>query len=203
MVITYVYDTNLYVNTTNKCDMSCEFCLRRTGPGVGTADSLWLEREPTREEILTDIRSRDWSQYAQLVFCGYGEPAYRIHDICWVIDRLKEEGFSLPIRMDTNGHGSLIHKQDISGLFAGRFDVLSISLNAKDAVSYVNRCKPADGEAAYAAMLDFTRAVVPLVPTVIMTVVDHQMTQEELAACGEICRTLGVSYRIREYSTEW
>ena len=70
MTITYTYGTNLYVNTTNRCDMNCEFCLRSSGDGVGSADSLWLEREPTREEILADIRSRDPGQFRQLVFCG-------------------------------------------------------------------------------------------------------------------------------------
>ena len=59
MTITYSYGKNLYVNTTNRCDMHCDFCLRQSGDGVGEADSLWLEREPTREEIWEDIQKRD------------------------------------------------------------------------------------------------------------------------------------------------
>ena len=29
MTITYSYGKNLYVNTTNRCDMHCDFCLRQ------------------------------------------------------------------------------------------------------------------------------------------------------------------------------
>ena len=120
MTITYSYGKNLYVNTTNRCDMNCEFCLRASGDGVGTADSLWLEREPAREEILEEILAQDVSGYEQLVFCGYGEPTYRLKDILWVCDRLKEGGFPLPIRMDTNGHSDLINGERTAPLMAGR-----------------------------------------------------------------------------------
>ena len=37
MTITYSYGKNLYVNTTNRCDMHCDFCLRQSGDGVGEA----------------------------------------------------------------------------------------------------------------------------------------------------------------------
>ena len=68
-------------------------CLRhgKAEGSIYTEDSLWLEREPTREEILADIESHDLSQYEQLCFVGFGEPSYRIEDICWVIDRMKED----------------------------------------------------------------------------------------------------------------
>ena len=51
MTITYVYGKNLYVNLTNRCPNACDFCLRTTGDHVGDSGSLWLEREPTKEEI--------------------------------------------------------------------------------------------------------------------------------------------------------
>ena len=80
--ITYEYGENLYVNTTNRCNFNCEFCLRHNGRGGSIyTHNLWLEREPTKEEILADIESRDLAKYKQLVFCGFGEPSYRIDDI--------------------------------------------------------------------------------------------------------------------------
>lgn len=91
MTITYGYGKNLYVNTTNRCTCACEFCIRTTGDGVGTASSLWLDREPTREEILADIQKQDLSRYAELVFCGYGEPTFRWDDIAWVCDQLRRD----------------------------------------------------------------------------------------------------------------
>lgn len=92
MTITYGYGKNLYVNTTNRCTCACEFCIRTTGDGVGTASSLWLDREPTREEILADIQKQNLSRYDELVFCGYGEPTFRWDDIAWVCDQLRDAG---------------------------------------------------------------------------------------------------------------
>ena len=201
MTITYVYGKNLYVNTTNRCDCSCTFCLRTTGDRVGDSGPLWLEREPTREEILADIQKRDLSQYQELVFCGYGEPTYRLEDILWVAEQVK--GYSsIPIRMDTNGHSDLIHGRPTAHLFAGKFDILSISLNRATAEDYQATCRSKYGIESYQAMLVFTREAVKYVPKVIMTVVDT-MPQEEIEACGRICRSLGVTYWVRTYSTEW
>ena len=70
------------------------------------------------------------------------------------------------------------------------------------AAAYVERCRPAFGEKAFQAMLDFTREAVAYVPTVIMTVVDN-MPAEEIEACRKICEGLGATYRVRHYSTNW
>lgn len=202
MTITYVYGRNLYVNTTNRCDMNCTFCLRHTGDGVGTGSDLWLDREPTREEILADIRKRNPAEFDQLVFCGYGEPSYRLDDILWVCEQLKGEGFPLPIRMDTNGHADLINGKETVPLMAGKLDILSISLNDATPERYVERCRPAFGAESFQAMLDFARAAVKVIPTVIMTVVDN-IPQEEIEACRVLCEELGATFRVRAYSTDW
>ena len=48
--ITYEYGENLYVNTTNRCNFNCEFCLRHNGHGGSIyTHNLWLEREPEKE----------------------------------------------------------------------------------------------------------------------------------------------------------
>lgn len=201
MTITYVYGENLYVNTTNRCDCSCTFCLRTTGDRVGDSGPLWLEREPTREEILADIQKRDLTRYRELVFCGYGEPTYRLEDILWVAERVKRSS-DIPIRMDTNGHSDLIHGRPTAPLFAGKFDILSISLNRATAEDYQATCRCQYGPESFQAMLDFTREAVKYVPKVIMTVVDT-MAPEEIEACGRLCRSLGATYRVRTYSTEW
>ena len=54
MTITYEYEGALYVNLTNRCNCNCEFCLRhgKKEGSIYTEDSLWLEREPTRQEAL-------------------------------------------------------------------------------------------------------------------------------------------------------
>ena len=129
MTISYEYEGALYVNLTNRCDCACVFCLRHNGhKGNIYADDLWLDHEPTREEALDDLLRRDYSAYRELVFCGFGEPMFRVDDILWLVDRLKEGVPNLPpVRINTNGHANLIHGRDVTPELAGRIDVLSIS----------------------------------------------------------------------------
>ena len=200
MTITYVYGSNLYVNVTNRCTCSCEFCVRITGDGVGAANSLWLEREPTREEILAAIEREQLEKYQELVFCGYGEPTYRWDDIAWICDRVKQK-HDIPIRMDTNGHGSVICGRDITPELTGRIDRLSISLNRSDAAQYNAVCRPKIDD-AYGTMLDFTKKALAHVRSVYMTVVDN-MPAEEIERCRKVCEALGATFRVRHYSTVW
>lgn len=203
MTITYEYEGALYVNLTNKCNCNCEFCLRR-GKAEGsiyTEDSLWLEREPTREEALESFLGRDVCAYREIVFCGYGEPTYRLDVILWLVDELKARfGAALPpVRINTNGHANLIQGRDVCPELKGRIDTLSISLNAIDAAAYVALCHPVQGEAAYQAMLDFAREAAAYVPHVVMTIVDKDKTQQEIQRCYEIAAELGVQLRVRSF----
>ena len=203
MTITYEYEGALYVNLTNKCNCSCEFCLRhgKAQGSIYTEDSLWLEREPTKEEALDSFLSRDVCSYREIVFCGYGEPTYRLDVILWLVDALKEKfGDKLPpVRINTNGHANLILGRDVCPELKGRIDTLSISLNAIDAPAYVALCHPTQGEAAYQAMLDFAREAKDYVPNVVLTIVDKDKTKEEIDTCYKIAEDLGVKLRVRSF----
>ena len=203
MTITYEYEGALYVNLTNKCNCNCEFCLRhgKAEGSIYTEDSLWLEREPTRQEALDSFLSRDLLSYREIVFCGYGEPTYRMDDILWLVDELKEKfGDKLPpVRINTNGHANLIHGQDVCPRLQGRIDTVSISLNSDNAADYVALCHPIQGEAAYGAMLDFAARAKEFVPHVVMTVVDKDKRPGEIENCRRITEKLGVTLRVRSF----
>lgn len=202
--ICYEYGDNLYVNLTNRCDCACTFCLRNNDSrGSIYADDLWLEREPSRQEILEALLARNPSRYSELVFCGFGEPTYRIDDILWVVDELKKALPTLPpVRINTNGHTNLIHGRDVTAELAGRIDVLSISLNSSTCQEYLTVTRPQAGAAAWESMLDFTRRATAYVPKVIMTVVDKDKSPAELAACQSLCQQLGATLRVRKYIPE-
>ena len=51
MTITYKVKNGIYVNMTNRCPCACTFCLRQTMDHVGNSGGLWLEHEPTPDEI--------------------------------------------------------------------------------------------------------------------------------------------------------
>ena len=203
MTITYEYEGALYVNLTNKCNCNCDFCLRhgKAQGSIYTEDSLWLEREPTRQEALGSFLSRDIPSYREIVFCGYGEPTYRLNDLLWLVDELKAlYGEKLPpIRINTNGHANLLHGRNVCPDLQGRIDVLSISLNGSTPEEYLAVTRPRDGILAWEAMLEFTREAVRYVPTVMMTVVDKDKSPEELERCRVLCESLGAQLRVRAY----
>ena len=203
MTITYEYEGALYVNLTNRCNCACEFCLRqgKAEGSIYTEDSLWLEREPTREEALDSFLSRDVCAYREIVFCGYGEPTYRLDDLLWLVDRLKERfGDKLPpVRINTNGHANLINGRDVCPELYGRIDTVSISLNATNAADYVALCHPVQGEEAWQAMRDFAWECTAYVPNVVLTIVDKDKTPQEIARCRQIAEGLGVELRVRSF----
>ena len=198
MTITYVYEGKLYVNLTNRCPNACDFCLRTHGDGVGDADSLWLSREPSREEILGDILRRDLTLYPQLVFCGYGEPTCRLEDMLWLCAKIRAVS-GISIRVNTNGLSDLINGRSTAREFDGLVDVVSISLNAPTSERYDEICHSQFGLQALPAILRFTRAVSFFVPQVVMSVVDQDLSELEIKECERLCLSAGAKFRVRHY----
>ena len=52
MTILYEVHSGLYVNLTNRCSCACTFCVRQSDDAVGKSDTLWLEHEPSFEEVM-------------------------------------------------------------------------------------------------------------------------------------------------------
>ncbi|MBR2453502.1 MAG: radical SAM protein, partial [Clostridia bacterium] len=114
MTITYTVGNGLYVNITNRCPNNCTFGIRNNGEGAYGSDSLWLDREPTEDEIFESIVSSDPIKYSELVFCGYGEPTERLDTLIAVAKRVKAKYPELSIRVNTNGLSDLINGRDTS-----------------------------------------------------------------------------------------
>ena len=202
MVITYPLKTGLYVNLTNRCPCACEFCLRKNASGVFGTDSLWLEREPTVEEVVASIDARDMSAYDEVVFCGYGEPTERLDDLLAVARHVRKTYPSCRIRVNTNGLADLIHGVRTAPRFAGLVDTVSVSLNTPDPVEYERICHPKFGPDSWQAMVDFAKDCRAFVPDVVMTVVDEPVTTpEKQAECRRIVAAIGVRLRVRPYET--
>ena len=199
MCITYEVDSALYVNITNKCSNRCVFCIRNNGDGAYGSDPLWLEREPTVQEITDSILERDVQKYSEIVFCGYGEPTFRLKEARAVALAVKEKYPDVKIRVNTNGQSDLIHRLDTAPFYKDAFDAVSISLNAPNAEKYARVSQPAFGLAAFDSILDFARKVKKYVPSVAFSVVDEALTDEEIAECQKIADSCGVQLRVRKY----
>ena len=197
MTVTYEVDGALYINVTNRCTNNCDFCIRHNGDGAYGSDSLWLEREPTVDEILASVFARDPNAYREIVFCGYGEPSIRLDDIREAALVIKEK-CTLPVRINTNGHSSLYHGYDTAPLYKDAFDCVSISLNTPSPSRYDEVCHPTK-QGAYEAMLAFAKEVKKYVPKVLLSVVREFITADELLECQAIADSLGVYLKVRDY----
>ena len=198
MTITYPVKNGIYVNITNRCPCACTFCLRHNGDGIFGSDSLWLDREPTVEEICASIDEWNLSNYSEVVFCGYGEPTERLNDLLEVAAYIKSKS-NIPIRINTNGLADLIWNEKTAPKLKGLIDTVSVSLNATNKEAYFQMVRPKFGIESYDAMLQFTKDCAEYVPNVVMTVVDVVTSKEEQEICREICASVNATLRVRPY----
>lgn len=198
MVILYEVHNNLYVNMTNKCPCACVFCLRQTKEEMNHSGSLWLEREPSVEEVIAEFSKFDMDKYEEVVFCGFGEPTQRLKDLLLVADYVKKT-FRKTIRINTNGLSDLIYGKDTAPMFEGKIDIVSISLNTPNKERYLELTRSKFGIESFDAMLWFAGNVKNYVKQVVLTTVSTTLSAEEEEECRRICESLGVTYRIRPF----
>lgn len=198
MTILYEVHDNLYVNLTNKCPCACTFCLRQTRESMENSEPLWLEHTPSLGEVLAAFEERDMDKYREVVFCGFGEPTEAL-DVLLETARFVKERFQKPVRINTNGLGSLINGRDIAPLLEGLVDTVSVSLNTPDEERYFELVRPKFGRQSFGAMLDFASECKKYVPNVVLTTVATTLTKEQEEQCRAICERLGVTYRIRPW----
>ena len=198
MEILYKVHNNLYINLTNRCPYSCTFCLRQKMDKVGESDTLWLLREPTAEEVIEEFKKWDTDSFDEIVFCGFGEPTEAFDVLKRVAGFIKSK-YNKPIRLNTNGVGSLINKRNIAPELKGLIDTVSISLNNPDPEEYAKLVRSKYGVKSFQEMIDFAKECKKYVPNVVMSTVDTTISHEEEKKCKEICDEVGAVYRIRPW----
>ncbi len=193
--IVYQIDDKLYINLTNKCSNSCVFCVRNIKKEYENY-SLWLQKEPTADEIIAELDKNLTENIAEVVFCGYGEPLYRLDVVIDVAGYLKSRG--IKTRINTNGQASLIVGEGVATRLKGLIDTVNVSLNATDPKKYQEICKSIFGEEAFWSLLSFaddlSQEGIRVVFSVISTLGD-----EEIAKASKIAKEHGAQLRVRTY----
>lgn len=197
MTILYDVGGKLYINLTNKCPCNCTFCIRHNGDGAYGSDSLWLEHEPSLDEVKEAFSKVDMSMYKEVVFCGYGEPMERVNEVIAVGEFVKANYGDVTVRLNTNGLGDKIHGVPTAKLLQGAVDIVSISLNSycKEKYNEVTRPKWDD---AFDAMLSFAADCKSYLPQVVFTVVDV-IPPEDISRAKALAMSIGIPLRVREY----
>lgn len=204
MTIFYRFDGKMYINITNGCPCDCVFCIRKNGDSITDNDSLWLEHEPSFEEITEAFRKFDKTGISEAVFCGYGEPTVRADMLLKTAEYIKANS-KLKIRLNTNGLVRLIHKGFDITRFNGLVDSVSVSLNAPNSARYNDITRPnkavSENNNAFEEMLKFSVEMKNMGIKTGFTVVDV-ISKEEIDECEKLSEKLDIPLRIRHYVTD-
>ena len=195
--IAYTLGNSLYLNITNRCSNSCTFCVRYKSDIFNKKNALWLEKEPSLEELKKEVPAP--TKYKEIVFCGYGEPLTRLDIVTALSAYIREKGGR--VRIDTNGQANLLHGRNVLPDLKGLVDSISISLNAQNAELYERLCHSDYGLEAYPAVLDFIKEAKKYIPNVTCTVLNMPKVID-IEACRKIAQEIGVDLRVREYYEE-
>lgn len=198
MTLAYPVENKLYLNLTNRCPCACIFCIRNNADGAYGSDPLWLEREPSLQEMCDAIDKADPRKYTEIVFCGYGEPTSAMELLCGTADHIRKHYPDIPTRLNTNGLSDLINGRSCAPLLKGRISTVSVSLNAGTKSEYLRVTRPKFGEESFEAMQRFASECKEYVDKVMFTVVDV-IPPEEIEASKALAEKLGIDLRIREY----
>ena len=199
---TYLYtlDGNLYVNLTNKCSNACDFCVRNERTSY-YGNYLWLKNgDPTVEKVIATANGfGDLTRFKEAVFCGFGEPTYKVAEMLALCDYFHEKG--LKTRLNTNGQGNLVNKRDIVPELKGKIDFVNISLNASCAEKYQKICRSQFGESGFDTMIEFAKLCRRNGVACRFSIVDC-IGEEEVEACKRLAQSVNVPLYIRDYITD-
>ena len=189
----YILNNKIYINLTNRCSNRCDFCIRQGRTGMADT-TLWLDDEPTAEDVVEQLPQNLDDYDNEVVFCGFGEPTYNLETLEEVAGYL--HCLDKTTRINTNGQANLIHKKDVSDIIVTSCDVINVSLNESTAEKYQQHCKSEFGAGAFAELLNFAKLCKQRGGHVVFSVVDS-IGEHDVAECQKLADKLGIPLRIR------
>lgn len=196
----YILDGNLYVNLTNKCSNACDFCVRNERTSY-YGNYLWLRHgDPTVEKVISAANGfGDLTRFKEAVFCGFGEPTYKVAEMVALCDYFHGKG--LKTRLNTNGQGNLINKRDIVPDLKDKIDFVNISLNASCAEKYQPICRSQFRESGFEGMIEFAKLCRKNGVACRFSIVDC-IGEEEVEACKRLAESIKIPLYVRKYITD-
>jgi TatD DNase family protein len=194
--ISYVFEDKLYLNITNKCMMTCPYCIKNKWKNTFCGNDLKLNKEPNVKEIISSID--DPKKYNEIIFCGYGDCLIKPDIVKEVAKWLKDQ--DLRVRINTAGLANYYHGKNILKDLEGLVDIISISLNGASPKEHNDINKPMFKEESFDEILNFILEAKKYVPEVIITAV--RFPNFDVSKVEEIAKKLGVKFRARPYLNE-
>lgn len=134
--IVYEYKKNLYLNITNRCPVKCLYCIKYKWKWMFRSHYLKLDKEPTYDQIINELKKHNLKNYNEIIFCGYGEPLMRYHLVKKIASWIKKNCPTAKIRINTNGLAEAYWGKNISKELNKIIDSVSVSVNAHNEKVY-------------------------------------------------------------------
>ena len=197
----YYLGNSMYINVTNLCTNECVFCIKSATDSVGGVNLVLEEEDFSHKDIIREIKETFIDNTKEIVFCGYGEPLIKLDIVKNVAKFIKQNYPDVQVRVNSNGHGNLIHKRNIVPELIGLIDKISISLNAENSELYQELSKSSyDAETVYQAVKDFiSECVKNGIDTTATIVTGYGDYKIDVEKCKKITEELGAKFRIREW----
>lgn len=201
--LVYLLDKKVYLNLTNKCTNDCVFCIRSLKDDV-CGKNLWLKSEDfSAADVIEQLKN--FSQFKEFVFCGYGEPLLKLELLKEVAQYIKQNFKDAKIRINTNGHANFVYKRNILPELVWLIDEISVSLNAESAELYDEISRPVFSShksqvTSHEIVKDFIKKSVEAGIKTVASVVDgYKDYKIDIKKCEEITKSLGAEFRVREW----
>ncbi len=194
--IVYWLGDNLYLNITNKCSNRCYFCIRNFTNGIA-GFKLKLDHEPNSKEVIRQLINHiNRKHWKEVVFCGFGEPTANLECLLEVAKWISKY-HTMPIRVDTNGHGYLLNpkREVIKEMRIAGVTKISVSLNAAEKEIYERICRP-KFKKAFEEAVNFIEKAKKFFRVEVTAVKIPELDVEKFK---KFAGSLGVSVRLREY----
>lgn len=189
----YIIDNKIYINLTNRCSNACDFCIRKGRQGLADT-TLWIDDEPTAEDIIEQLPLNLDDYDSEVVFCGFGEPTYNLEAMDEIASYL--HCVDKTTRINTNGQANLINGEDVTDMIVTCCDVINVSLNECNAQKYQHHCKSMYGEKAYESLLEFAKLCKQRGGNVVFSVVDS-IGEQDIKECQKIADKMRIPLRVR------
>ena len=189
----YTIGNKIYINLTNRCSNNCDFCIRQGRQGMN-GTTLWIQDEPSADEIIEQLPENLDDYDSEVVFCGFGEPTYNLETLDEVASYL--HCIDKTTRINTNGQANLINNADVTDVIVDSCDVINVSLNECTAEKYQAHCKSKFGVGVFDEILNFAKTCKQRGGNVIFSVVDS-IGEKDVAECKKLADKLGIPLRVR------
>lgn len=196
----YELDDSLYLNITNRCPVSCVFCIKKDWQYQFHGQDLKLGAiEPPVRDLLAglDERLSRPGGYREVVFCGFGEPTMRMDAVNAIGLHIRLHHPDRRIRLNTIGLGNLLHGRDIVSELALFLDAVSVSINTADPVQWeaIHRPQEAYKGRGFAAAVLFAQRCLEAGLRTRLTAVSRP--EIDSGAVSALAKSIGAEFFLR------